>query len=213
MKQDGRDLLGAVPGPRPAPPTDLAPAMEPVRIVLAVLVVVVVLFGVQASAGLFMPANDLGVDGTPSCGTGSLHDPERTVGALRPAGAVHRVAPRRVGGRRSADRRDERARFWLNSDVAGDRAVEVTMLPRSKCSVRGATEVPSDEVGTRRYERVERAAGRACRSTRDYVFEGGCVSYGFELDGARPGALLADADGASRVRASPQARGRGQALR
>ena len=56
---------------------------------------------------------------------------------------------------------DERTRFWLDSDLAGDRVVEVTLLPPDHCSVAGATEVPSDEVGVRRYEQ----GGGSCRPT------------------------------------------------
>ena len=40
--------------------------------VLAVLVVTLLLFSIQASAGLLTPAHDLGVDGTPTCGTENL---------------------------------------------------------------------------------------------------------------------------------------------
>ena len=50
---------------------------------------------------------------------------------------------------------DGRARFWLDSDLGGKDAVEATLLPPGDCRVGGATEVPSDEAGFRRYERVE----------------------------------------------------------
>jgi hypothetical protein len=90
---------------------------------------------------------------------------------------------------------DERTRFWLDSDVAGKRAVQATLLPPDRCSVRGATEVPSDEVGVRRYERVRSLPPRL-RSTRTYRFPGGCVIYDFALRGTQTGSLLADADSA-----------------
>ena len=61
--------------------------------------------------------------------------------------------------------------------------------------MRGATEVPSDEVGVRRYERV-RSLPPQLRSTRTYRFRGGCVVYDFALHGAETGSLLADADSA-----------------
>ena len=194
MKQDGRDLLARFRALAPAQPTVSLQRWSPLRIGLAVLVIFVVLFGVQASAGLFTPAHDLGVDGTPTCGTGSLLIlSAQSVPSARQVPCIASLpAGWGVGG---VQIDDERTRFWLNSDVAGDRAVEVTMLPRAECSVRGATEVPSDEVGTRRYERVEQLRP-SLRSTRTYLFGGGCVTYAFEFDVARPGALLADTDSA-----------------
>ena len=64
-------------------------------------------------------------------------------------------------------------------------AVEVTLLPPDRCSVAAATEVPSDEVGVRRYERAEQLPPNL-RSTRTYRFPGGCVTYDFAFHGARP---------------------------
>ena len=80
----------------------------------------------------------------------------------------------------------------MSSDIAGDRAVEVTLRPEGACRVDGATEVPSDEVGTRRYERPE--AVRPLRTTRTYVFDGGCVTYLFAFDEEVSADLLFDAD-------------------
>ena len=57
--------------------------------------------------------------------------------------------------------------------------------------VRGAkvTRVPSDEPGTRRYERIgEVRPGVGFTGTRFYLFPGGCVTYQFQFDGEeRPG--------------------------
>lgn len=68
--------------------------------------------------------------------------------------------------------------FSLDSDRAGHRAVEVRLFP--SCRVAGATEIASDEVGTRRFERVESVVGEY-RGTRYYVFDGGCVTYRFNF--------------------------------
>jgi hypothetical protein len=86
--------------------------------------------------------------------------------------------------------RNDRARFTLNSDRVGMRAVQV-VLERT-CQLGGAkvTRVPSDEPGTRRYERIgEVRPGVGFTGTRFYLFQGGCVSYQFQFNGeerARP---------------------------
>jgi hypothetical protein len=68
-------------------------------------------------------------------------------------------------------------------------AVEV-VLERT-CQLGGkVTRVPSDESGTRRYERIgEVRPGVGFTGTRFYLFPGGCVSYQFRFHGeerARP---------------------------
>ena len=55
---------------------------------------------------------------------------------------------------------DGQGTFWLDSDLGGDRAVEATLLPRDECRVEGASEVPSDEAGLRRYERIRATPAR-----------------------------------------------------
>jgi hypothetical protein len=71
-----------------------------------------------------------------------------------------------------------RARFWLDSDRAGKRAVTVT-LTRS-CTTTGAVRVPvqPDEAGTVRYEAPDTLPPRFT-GTRLYTFRGGCVTYRF----------------------------------
>jgi len=86
--------------------------------------------------------------------------------------------------------RNGRARFALNSDRVGMHAVQV-VLERT-CQLGGAkvTRVPSDEPGTRRYERIgEVRPGVGFTGTRFYLFSGGCVTYQFQFNGeerARP---------------------------
>ena len=76
------------------------------------------------------------------------------------------------------DVRNGRSFFALDSDRAGDRALRVTLLP--SCEVSGATEIVTDEPGTRRYERVESVL-RQYRGVRIYLFDGGCVTYRFDF--------------------------------
>jgi tRNA A-37 threonylcarbamoyl transferase component Bud32/membrane-associated phospholipid phosphatase len=81
-----------------------------------------------------------------------------------------------------------RSRLFLDSDRAGFQVVDVTLT--ETCDVDGATEVPTDEPGTQRFERIvlrqDRYAG-----ARYYRFDGGCVTYEFDFHG--PGrTVLAD---------------------
>ena len=80
------------------------------------------------------------------------------------------------------------ARFWLDSDRDGTRAVEVRLT--GSCSTAGATEIPSYREDMRRLERVERISpGYVGR--RYYVFDGGCLTVLFRLGGDNPGEALA----------------------
>ena len=85
---------------------------------------------------------------------------------------------------------DGRSRMFLDSDRAGFRAIDVTLA--SKCNTEGATEVITDEPGTRRYELVFPRDDRYLGS-RFYVFEGGCVVYNFDLVGPGRAALAEEA--------------------
>ena len=78
--------------------------------------------------------------------------------------------------------RDGRARFALDSDRVGMRAVQV-VLERT-CQFEGGTvtRVPSDEPGMRRFERIgEVRHGVGFTGTRFYLFKGGCVTYRFQF--------------------------------
>jgi hypothetical protein len=56
--------------------------------------------------------------------------------------------------------------------------------------VSGAVPVPSDELGTERLERPDRLQPEL-RSTRYYLFPGGCVTYEFAFEGeAAPGLMF-----------------------
>ncbi len=72
----------------------------------------------------------------------------------------------------------ERARFWLDSDRAGVRAAEVELS--STCDVGGATPVAVEEEATRRYQRLTSLSPRFVGTTYD-VFDGGCVTYRYDL--------------------------------
>jgi hypothetical protein len=75
--------------------------------------------------------------------------------------------------------RDGEARFTLDSDRAGISAVKVDL--QSSCDLEGATEIPSDEPGTRRFERIISVVD-GFKAVRSYSFDGGCISYRFDFD-------------------------------
>jgi hypothetical protein len=80
------------------------------------------------------------------------------------------------------------ARFWLDSDRDGMRAIEVRLT--ESCDTEGATEIPSDRDGMRRLERVTQVSPQYV-GRRYYLFEGGCVTVVFTLSGENRGEPLA----------------------
>lgn len=56
-----------------------------------------------------------------------------------------------------------------------------------------AVEVPSDEVGMRRYEKPERLPPNL-RSSRTYLFDGGCIIYRFSFSGPTTASVMFDVD-------------------
>jgi hypothetical protein len=88
------------------------------------------------------------------------------------------------------DVRQNRTQIKVASDRGGDRALEVTLTPQ--CDVADAVPIPSDEPRARRYEQVQRLQP-TYRGARFYVFDGGCVTYRFQLDTAQPSVLLNEA--------------------
>ena len=75
---------------------------------------------------------------------------------------------------------DEEARFWLDSNRDGVRAVEIRL--DASCDAAGATQIPSDREGMQRWERVEQVTPEYV-GTRYYLFPGGCISVVFRLSG------------------------------
>ena len=72
------------------------------------------------------------------------------------------------------------ARFWLSSDRHGQQAIEVRLT--ASCDTSGATQIPSEREGLRRYERV-RQVSPLYMGTRFYEFDGGCISLLFRVAG------------------------------
>jgi hypothetical protein len=79
--------------------------------------------------------------------------------------------------------RTGRAQFaFASTSVESPDAVPLTVELTATCDVSGATEVPSDEPGTRRWERLESVAP-AYVGERLYVYDGGCTTLRFALSG------------------------------
>jgi tRNA A-37 threonylcarbamoyl transferase component Bud32/membrane-associated phospholipid phosphatase len=189
MKRDGRDLIGQFRRLAPERPRIAIQRWSLRRVGLAVAVAGALLFATVQTVNLFTPAHDIPVDAPPECGTGPLVTlmaqsvPEATL--------VPCVASLPAGWELSGSHVErDRATFSLDSDLGGDDAVETTLRPRDECDVAGSSQVPSDEVGTERYERPEQL-GPELRATRYYLFPGGCVTYEFSFDeGADPSLMF-----------------------
>ena len=182
MKRDPRDLLGTFGA--------LAPPREPIplqrwslrRVGLAFAVLAVTVIALAVSAQAFRPVGDIGAD-PPPCGTG--HSMILAAQAVPSAALVPCVAALpsgwQVGG---ADIATGHSVFWLNSDQAGRPAVTVTLS--ATCDVSGARPVPSDQPGTRRFDRALSQHPQFA-ALRFYTFPGGCVTYRFNFaPGASP---------------------------
>ena len=191
MKKDPRDLLGTF--------RALAPPREPIplqrwsfqRVGLALAILGATVIAVFVSATAFKPTGDVGAL-APTCGTG--HSIILAAQAVPSAALVPCVAAPPAGWqvRHSADIASGHATFWLDADVAGTQALAVTLS--ATCDVSGATQVRSDQPGTRRFDRTLSQQPQFAE-LRFYTFPGGCVSYEFNFDpGASP--LLARCHGA-----------------
>jgi serine/threonine protein kinase len=189
VKDDGRDLLAQF--------RALAPSRRPIslqtwsarRVLLATGLALGSLLSLWQVYNLFTPV-ELPISDQPSCGTADVMI--LMAQAVPSASSVPCVAALPAGwdiGGVSV-RRDKGA-FWLNSSDAGSRAVEVTLRPSERCDVSGASEVPTDEPGTQRFEQPEQLPPEL-RSTRTYLFDGGCVTYRFAFDsGVNASAMIA----------------------
>jgi membrane-associated phospholipid phosphatase/serine/threonine protein kinase len=192
MKLDGRDLLGEF--------RRLAPERRPIalqrwsirRVLLALGVVAATAFGLVQTTSMLRPAHDLPIDTRPDCGTGDMA--VLMAQSVPTATAVPCIASLPVGWDHGGSRiRQDRAIFWLDSEVAGPHAVEVTLRPTGGCDVATAMPVPSQEVGMRQFEEPERLRP-GLRSTRSYLFDGGCVTYRFSFGAGATPRLMFEVD-------------------
>jgi hypothetical protein len=191
MKRDPRDLLAAF--------RALAPPSKPIvlqrwsirRVSLACAMLGATLIAVLIAGQAFRPAGNIGAY-APQCGTD--HSIILAAQAVPSAAMVPCVASFpsgwRVGG---ADIGSGHARFWLDSDQAGTRAVTISLS--ATCDVSGARQIPSDQPGTRRFERPLSLSPHFA-DLRFYRFRGGCATYHFRFAPGMSPALAIPVDGA-----------------
>jgi tRNA A-37 threonylcarbamoyl transferase component Bud32 len=175
MKRDPRDLLGEFRALAPQRPPIALQRWSIRRFALAAAMLGITLATVEFGVQVFFPFN-LGAS-PPSCGTG--HSMILSAQAVPSAARLPCVAALPSGwsiGR--ADISSGRARLWLDSDRAGPHAVTVTLS--TTCDTSGARQIPSDQPGTRRFDRPLSLAPRYS-AVRYYRFPGGCVTYEFRF--------------------------------
>jgi hypothetical protein len=81
------------------------------------------------------------------------------------------------------DVRDGRAEFaFAPSSMEASGEVLLSVVLTRSCDTTGATEVPSDQPDSRRYERLDDVA-EGYQGQRFYVYEGGCTTLEFRLPG------------------------------
>jgi hypothetical protein len=192
VRKDPRDLLGTF--------RALAPPRDPIplqrwsirRVGLAAAILAGTVIAAYLGAAAFKPTGNVGAF-APACGTG--HSVILAAQAVPPAALVPCVATLPAGWsvHHGADIASGHARFWLDSDRAGGQALTITLS--ATCDLSGARQVPSDQPGTRRFDRPPSGPPQVAE-LRFYTFPGGCVSYRFNFTGGGPARLASQASDA-----------------
>jgi membrane-associated phospholipid phosphatase/tRNA A-37 threonylcarbamoyl transferase component Bud32 len=190
MKEDGRDLLAQF--------RALAPQRPPIplqrwgvrRLLLVAALIVGAVLILPNILGMFTPA-DLPVADDPTCGTNDVMI--LTAQAVPSATAVPCIASFPAGWHAS-DVKVSRGRARFRLETAGHR-VEVTLRPPGGCAIDDAVEIPSDEVGMRRFEQPTQLPPDVA-GTRTYLSAGGCVTYDFAFDEEADASLVVELDSA-----------------
>ena len=192
MKRDPRDLLSEFRALAPARPPIVLQRWSIRRVALAVAMLAIIVLAVGETWNAFFPAaRNLGVH-APACGTG--HSMILSAQAVPSAALLPCIAALpagwTIGG---ADIASGKTSFWLDSDRAGPRALTVTLA--AACDTAGAHQIPSDQPGTRRFERPLSLVPQFS-ALRFYTFPGGCVTYQFSFAHGTSPALAGAADSA-----------------
>jgi hypothetical protein len=193
IKQDPRDLLGQF--------RRLAPARRPIpiqrwsvrRVALAAGLVVSLVVAVGGTVYLLTPDQDFEIPFRPDCRPQTVT--VLMAQAVPTATAVPCIEALPTGlSFASAIAHNGEARFWLDSDRAGPRAVTVTLT--GSCTTSSARRVPTDEAGTERFDIEPAVSGRGSGPDRFYRLPGGCVTYDYSAAARTDPELTAAADGA-----------------
>ncbi len=182
MKRDPRDLLSEFRALAPQRPPIVLQRWSIRRVGLAVGMLLVISIAAFAAGNALFPADNIGSQ-APDCGTG--HSMILSAQAVPSAALLPCIASLpagwQVGG---ADTHSGISSMWLDSDQAGMRAVTITLA--ATCDTSGAKPIPSDQPGTRRFERPLSLTPQFS-GLRFYTFPGGCITYRFQFQpGASP---------------------------
>jgi membrane-associated phospholipid phosphatase/tRNA A-37 threonylcarbamoyl transferase component Bud32 len=190
MKRDGRDLVSQF--------RALAPQRRPIslqrwgprRILLVLGLVLFALLVTPLIYRMFVPY-ELPSQGQPACDTNDVM--VLMAQAVPTANAIPCIESIPTGWQSGEVWvANGHGRFRLD---AGENRVEVTLRPPGRCRVDTVFEVPSNEVGLRRFIEPSQLPPDV-RVTTTYLSDGGCVTYDYRFDG-RPGAsLLVELDNA-----------------
>jgi len=192
IKQDPRDLLTQF--------RRLAPERRPIpiqrwsvrRVALAAGLVVSLVVAVGGTVYLLTPDQDFEIF-PPTCRAQTAT--VLMAQAVPTATAVPCIEALPTGlSFASAIARNGEARFWLDSDRAGDRAVTVTLA--GSCDTSSAWPVSTDEIGTERFDSDPAASSGASGPDRFYRLPGGCVTYDYSVLARTDPELTAAADSA-----------------
>jgi hypothetical protein len=127
----------------------------------------------------------------PVCGDAALSTLSLMAQSVRAATLVPCLETSPTGWEfESLEVRNSGTEMVLKNDRGGRKALRV--LLDDTCDTTGAVRIPSDEPGTTRYEKVERITPDYV-GNRFYVFDGGCVTYEFNLETDQSSLLLNEA--------------------
>jgi hypothetical protein len=191
IKRDPRDLLGEFRALAPPRPPIGLQRWSLKRVVLAAAILGVTAAAANVGVHAFFPAGNLGAS-APTCGTG--HSMILSAQAVPSAAMLPCIAALpsgwSIGG---ADISSGKTSLWLDSDRAGPRAITVVLT--ATCDTSAARQIPSDQPGTRRFERPLSLTPEFS-GLRFYTFPGGCASYRFSFAPGVTAGLAAAADSA-----------------
>ena len=191
MKQDGRDLLAQF--------RRLAPERRPIgiqrwglrRFGLALVALTLLTVALLFVAATLSPLRDIDVLASPTCKAQNVT--VLMAQAVPSATAVPCISSRPAGlSFGGATVRDGLARFWLDSDLAGEKAVAVTLT--RTCDTANTRPVSSDEAAAERLDNQDATSDGGSSVDRFYRFPGGCVSYDYSFPSKNVAELEADAE-------------------
>ncbi len=176
IKRDPRDLLAEFRKLAPQQRPIVLQRWSPRRVGGAAAMLAIVVVVTYVGYTLFTPVRNLGAQ-APDCGTG--HAMILAAQAVPSAALLPCIAALPSGWTApgtDAEIASGQASFWLNSGQAGVQAVTITLT--ATCDTSGAQQIPSDQAGTRRFERPLSLAPQFS-DIRYYTFPGGCATYQF----------------------------------